>query len=147
MMALALGSVGFGAFKMNSAEMMPVSDGHVMPCACSVSVISMECHEDLQSLYLDDPEEGMCKAFRIGERWHFGKGEQCPHGFCHKAWKVLVIAVSELLSSPDTGLCCKPPFKGVYDCVLPGRFAPGYIQDRYQRINGYFASGSGTNDS
>ncbi|WP_297061406.1 TIGR04076 family protein [uncultured Duncaniella sp.] len=111
MMALALGSVGFGAFKMNSAEMMPVSDGHVMPCACSVSVISMECHEDLQSLYLDDPEEGMCKAFRIGERWHFGKGEQCPHGFCHKAWKVLVIAVSELLSSPDTGLCCKPLLK------------------------------------
>lgn len=53
-----------------------------------ITVIRRECYQDLQSLYLDDPECGPCRMFATGQSFDVS-GSGCPRGFCRKAWASL----------------------------------------------------------
>lgn len=95
--------------KIRSNEKLPV-----LPLGCRITVERCECYEDLQSLYLDDPEEGPCRAFRTGDTFNLPVSAECPKEFCPLAWKVLCGMIGEgngcaatvrnglkLLSCPD----------------------------------------------
>ena len=67
--------------------------------ACRLTVLRRECHLDLQSLYLDDPDAGPCRAFRAGDEMTFEAGASCPNDFCPKLWEMICAAVG---STPCT---------------------------------------------
>ncbi len=105
--ALSLGAVVLGIIKGYAAVNTQKGGGSsVMPCDCRISVVRMECYEDLQSMYLDDPEEGPCRSFHVGEKWNIKSGDVCPPGFCTHAWDALVASVSKALTLRNGG-CCK----------------------------------------
>ncbi|WP_301062017.1 TIGR04076 family protein [Muribaculum intestinale] len=94
--ALALGAFGAGALKGN-AGVLSLADGGAdrgLARGCRVTVIRRECYEDIQSLYLDDPETGPCRAFSTGEVLTFERGEGCPEGFCPRAWGAIELSVN-----------------------------------------------------
>ena len=76
--------------RIRKSEQLPV-----LPAACRVIVERCECYEDLQSLYLDDPEEGACRAFSAGEAFELLAGAECPKNFCPKAWRTVCDTVGE----------------------------------------------------
>lgn len=91
--ALAMGALGVG---VGSAHSAVVTSG-VRPVpmrAFRLTVIRRECYEDIQSLYLDDPEAGPCEVFSPGEVWTYEYGCVCPDGFCPRAWEVIVDCVN-----------------------------------------------------
>ena len=102
--ALSLGAVVLGIIKGYAAVNTQKGGGSsVMPCDCRISVVRLECYEDLQSMYLDDPEEGPCRSFHVGEKWNIKSGDVCPPGFCTHAWDALVASVSKALTLRNGG--------------------------------------------
>lgn len=91
--ALALGALGVGAPKGLGAVTETVA-GVISSRPFRVTVIRRECYEDIQSLYLDDPEAGPCEAFCSGEILTFDAGAVCPTSFCRRAWEVIVGCVN-----------------------------------------------------
>lgn len=67
---------------------LPKSDGRIA-ASCRVSILRRECHIDLQSLFLDDPDSGPCPNFTSGETFIFKAGEKCPAGFCQRLWETI----------------------------------------------------------
>lgn len=88
---LAIGALGISAFDAKASRIgATFSATRVMPCTCRVSVIRKECYMDIQSLYLDDPDEGACRVFECGDEWIFRSGDSCPNDFCVLAWNAIV---------------------------------------------------------
>lgn len=91
--ALAIGALGVGVL---DAHGFAVASGEELRPArpFRLTVIRRECYEDMQSLYLDDPESGPCGAFESGEVREFGRGCACPADFCRRAWAAIVGSVN-----------------------------------------------------
>lgn len=88
---LAIGALGIGSFDAKASRIgATLSATRTMPCTCRVTVIRKECYMDIQSLYLDDPDEGACHVYECGDEWIFRPGDSCPHGFCVQAWSAIV---------------------------------------------------------
>lgn len=84
--ALAAGALGLG--KLDARAAVPAVSSR-LSSGCRVTVARRECYEDLQSLYLDDPETGRCERFTTGENMEFSKGDYCPEGFCPMAFETI----------------------------------------------------------
>lgn len=65
----------------------------------TVTVLRRECYDDLQSLYLSDPEAGRCQAFKHGEK--FNLTSMKPEGFCPKAWEAIQNAIRDYSPCPS----------------------------------------------
>lgn len=105
-----------GAFRLGGVDALASSATQgpglsALPAACRVTVLRRECFEDLQALYLDDPDEGPCTSFKEGEKWLFEKGATRPPEFCPRVWNVI-------LKSVGTGMlnCCKGNEASVISC-------------------------------
>ncbi len=95
MAALAAGAIGLGgarAFATTGAVRNPVN--------AKVTVIRRACFEDLQSLFLEDPECGPCEAFETGET--FMTTGVCPEGFCPKAWETIAGCIDRASHCPES---------------------------------------------
>lgn len=100
MASLAVGALGLSGLdaeaavlstrRIREAEPLPL-----LPADSSITVERCECYVDLQSLYLDDPEEGACRAFRAGENFRLSAGSGCPKEFCPKAWRAVCESIME----------------------------------------------------
>jgi uncharacterized repeat protein (TIGR04076 family) len=102
---LAVGALGLSAVDAQASRL----SGHAMPslkmpCACRVTVIRKECYMDIQSLYLDDPDEGACPACECGDAWTFSHGSICPEGFCRQAWGAIVSIMNLECSKGNDGV-------------------------------------------
>lgn len=64
-MALALNGKGFGSFCGRDSEIR--FDARLF----RATVVRCDCHLDLQSAYLDDPETGPCQNFSVGQIFEF----------------------------------------------------------------------------
>ncbi len=72
---LAVGALGLSAVDAQASRLSGQATPSLkMPCACRVTVIRKECYMDIQSLYLDDPDEGACPACECGDTWTFSCG-------------------------------------------------------------------------
>lgn len=91
--ALAIGALGMGINEMRTKGVSRLSE-RVPIRSFRLTVIRRECYEDIQSLYLDDPEAGRCEAFAAGEVREFDRGRVCPDSFCTRAWDVIVESVN-----------------------------------------------------
>lgn len=80
--ALAAGAIGFGGIGSMASPLAHRQRRHGR-----VTVVRRGCHPDLQSLFLDDPECGPCRAFTTGETFDLRDG--CPPGFCPRAWRAI----------------------------------------------------------
>ncbi len=89
---LATGAVGLTGLRI-SAENTPVQKT-TSSRKYRVTVMRRECYEDLQSLYLDDPETGRCEAFATGETFDIATGSKCPAGFCPMAFDSIIRCVT-----------------------------------------------------
>lgn len=113
---LTMGALGLsGSDAIAAAVSSPkISREETLPVGCKVAVVRRECYSDLQSLYLDDPEEGPCRAFSTGDSFELAAGASCPKEFCPRAWRMVCNALKEgggcaatlrhgllLLSCPD----------------------------------------------
>lgn len=76
--ALAAGAIGIGNIETKAA---PLTAG------CKITVLRRECYEDLQNLFLDDPETGRCDIFYTGQSFIVPAGSECPEGFCPTAFE------------------------------------------------------------
>lgn len=88
---LAVGALGFSVIEARASFRGEYDTSSLrMPCACRVTVIRRECYMDIQSLYLDDPDEGACGAYECGDTWTFMADDKCPEGFCTQAWGAII---------------------------------------------------------
>lgn len=72
---------------------LAATERFTMSGQCRIEVLRCECFDDIQGRYLNDPEAGRCKHFKVGDtilvtpdnfaRFDAGKG------ICPKAWSVL----------------------------------------------------------
>lgn len=110
--ALAAGSIALDSFSARGNNVRGTAGikGHA-------TVIRRECYEDLQSLYLDDPERGACSLFTPGEQFNLSAG--CPEGFCPLAWESIKLAVEAAAHCPDN-----PGEKGVIITSCPDGTRP-----------------------
>lgn len=94
---MALGAAGLSKVDSFAATTQKISDGEniTAPSTCAITVIRRECYEDMQSLYLDDPIEGPCRAYQTGDEFNITAGDACPRDFCPKAWRVVCQALKE----------------------------------------------------
>lgn len=100
MASLAVGALGLSGLDANAAilstrRVRPSGPLPTLAARCLITVERCECYVDLQSLYLDDPEEGPCRAFNTGETFRLDASAECPKEFCPKAWRVVCEAVGE----------------------------------------------------
>ncbi len=105
--AFAAGAIGLSLPKASASGTLSRT---VMTRGCRVTVIRRECYEDLQSLYLDDPETGRCDRFETDDSVVFRPGDGCPRGFCPAAFETLKNAVDGISS-------CTPP-DGMANIIL-----------------------------
>lgn len=91
--ALALGAVGLGVSKAHGGIVGDRMENRPLR-AFRVTAIRKECYEDIQSLYLDDPEAGPCDVFVAGTVMEFAPDAVCPDGFCRMAWNTIVGCVN-----------------------------------------------------
>lgn len=92
--ALAMGALGIRVSDLQGAAVTS-SDLRIVPTmAFRLTVIRRECYEDIQGLYLDDPESGPCEMLEPGDTWMFERGCGCPNDFCIRAWEVIVGCVN-----------------------------------------------------
>lgn len=96
--ALAMGALGLGVFDARSSALPFVNELRPMR-SFRLTVIRRECYEDIQSLYLDDPESGPCEVFSPGVVMEFANGCECPSDFCHRAWSVIIGSVNMAVQS------------------------------------------------
>lgn len=100
--ALALGALGIGGLKGMAAGRVTAEDrDEPLVRNCRVTVLRRECYEDIQTLYLDDPETGPCEMFAAGDDWVFSKGMGRPEGFCERAWRSIAEAVNAQSACAD----------------------------------------------
>lgn len=102
---MALGAVGLGRFSSLAADGKLGPDemfSEKVSRPFRLTVIRRECYDDLQSMYLDDPESGPCEFFEVGESWDFEVGGVCPEGFCRRAWSAVASVVN------NTAMCALP---------------------------------------
>ncbi len=78
--ALAAGAIGLGGLDSKAAS---VSKGF------RITVLRRECYEDLQALFLDDPETGRCERLSTGQSFDVAPGAGCPDDFCPLAFRSL----------------------------------------------------------
>ncbi|MCM1522476.1 MAG: TIGR04076 family protein [Muribaculaceae bacterium] len=91
---LAAGTIGLGHPEaLASVKSVPRLRGR------RLTVLQRSCFQDLQSLYLSDPECGPCRAFATGESFDISHG--CPEGFCPRAWDVVERAVKDSSHCPE----------------------------------------------
>ncbi len=94
-------TLGALALQKNNAAAAPLpvrSEGGgevLLPVSCRVTVIRRECYQDLQDMYLDDPEEGPCRAFETGDTFLLAEGDACPKAFCPRAWQTICRVLRE----------------------------------------------------
>lgn len=96
--ALAMGALGLGVFDAQSSALSSWSELRPMR-PFRLTVIRCECYEDIQSLYLDDPESGPCEMFSPGVVMEFANGYECPADFCRRAWSVIIGSVNMAVQS------------------------------------------------
>ncbi len=88
--ALGLGSLPALASSTEDQKQSTSAGLSLMPRpGCRLTVLRRECHNDLQALFLDDPETGPCSLFRSGDEFRFGTGDSCPDNFCPRLWESL----------------------------------------------------------
>lgn len=67
----------------------------LLPVGCRIIVERCQCDPELQAKYLDDPEEGPCRVFRVGNKLEMRERAECPPEFCPKAWKTICDTLKE----------------------------------------------------
>lgn len=94
---MAIGALGLSKADSFAATTRNLNDGDniTSPSPCTITVIRRECYEDMQSLFLDDPIEGPCRAYNTGDEFKISSGDPCPSNFCPKAWRVVCQALKE----------------------------------------------------
>lgn len=102
--ALAAGAIGLTRLDVKAAVPNATT---AISASCRVTVARRECYDDLQSLYLDDPETGRCEKFSTGDSRVFRKGDQCPEGFCPMAFETICKCVA------GSAKCAKPVGEGL----------------------------------
>lgn len=104
--SLAAGALGFGSLPLAASSPLSENQGKsgrlpLMPKqGCRLTVVRRECHQDLQSLFLDDPETGPCKAFKSGDEFSFAGGDSCPDGFCPHLWESICMTLNRNSCTP-----------------------------------------------
>lgn len=115
--SLAAGAIGLNAIPASALlPATPVGSGPVsvsdpvdpkvinntgrMTANCRVTVLRRECHLDLQSLYLDDPDTGPCRLFKSGDDYAFTVGALCPSAFCPHLWELICSALNAKPCTP-----------------------------------------------
>ncbi len=100
--SLAAGAIGLNAFPAAALSTQRAATSSPSATApgrisrpCRVSVLRRECHLDLQSLYLDDPDTGPCTAFKSGDVFTFAADAGRPDGFCPRLWDLIVATASQ----------------------------------------------------
>ena len=100
--SLAAGAIGLNAFSaaaLSAQRGVATSTSSTAPGRisrpCRVSVLRRECHLDLQSLYLDDPDTGPCAAFKSGDVFTFAANAERPDGFCPRLWDLIAATASQ----------------------------------------------------
>lgn len=88
-----MGALGLGVTKAHGG-LVEDGVGNRPLRAFRVTVIRKECYEDIQSLYLDDPEAGPCEVFGVGGCMEFAPDAVCPGSFCRMAWNTIVGCVN-----------------------------------------------------
>lgn len=78
--AIASGKDGVGEMSVSSRR---------LTTRCRVTVLRRECHIDLQSLFLDDPDSGPCSLLRSGEEFNLAANDVCPREFCPRLWSLI----------------------------------------------------------
>lgn len=106
--ALTAGAFGLGTARGSASAL---ARG---PLRGRVTVVRCECYPDLQSLYLDDPETGPCRAFSPGDSWDLARG--LPADFCPRAREVIEGSAERLASCPGG----KPEDLAVIVCCPDG---------------------------
>lgn len=119
--SLALAATAVKASGAPLAAPSPTEDGRLR--RARVTVIRRNCFEDLQSRYLDDPEEGPCQRFVEGDT--FEVDASCvatgPRGFCPKAWECVRCHVEGVLDPLDSTMCGKSePDHAIIACCNDG---------------------------
>lgn len=97
-----IATLTIGALGLSKAEAMAACAPSLkemgeekLPSDCRITVVRRECYADLQDMYLDDPEEGPCRAFETGDVFDLRAGERCPKEFCPRAWRMVCNALNE----------------------------------------------------
>lgn len=73
---------------------------------CRITVLRRCCFTDLQSRYLDDPEEGCCEAFTEGQIFDVNAASRhCPDRFCPLAWECIRRHVDGVLDHSTSHQC------------------------------------------
>lgn len=103
----ALGALGSAlGLKATAATAAPgLADSAAAPRRCRVTVVRRCCFVDLQSCYLDNPDEGPCRAFTEGQTFQATTSEQAPRGFCPVAWECISRHVQAVLDGPAPQPC------------------------------------------
>ncbi len=68
---------------------------------CLISVLRRECHQDLQAIFLDDPDAGPCRSFSSGDEFSFRAGDHCPADFCPRLWSAVCTTISQTSCEPS----------------------------------------------
>ena len=103
--SMAMGALGVAHLDALGATRKETIADPIMGRNCRVTVIRRECYHDLQALFLDDPDEGPCRAFASGDDFKFEVGMRCPVGFWPRLWRILCERAEEC------GSVCNDPLK------------------------------------
>lgn len=102
------GALGFGAVPAVASASprlsQSVSGSSLAPMpspGCLISVLRRECHQDLQAIFLDDPDAGPCRSFSSGDEFRFRPGDHCPADFCPRLWAAICTTISQTSCEPS----------------------------------------------
>lgn len=84
--SIATAAIGIGRLQSAASQTSTTPLPSTLGSPCRVTVIRRECHIDLQSLFLDDPESGPCPCFNSGDEFVIKASSGCPDNFCPQLW-------------------------------------------------------------